>query len=507
MSILEYIRYKIAYMSKPYYLLVYYLGILAGLMVGLQIGGLSRLFEREEDNFKNKVKQSIAQSKNIYATWISHTSSSNDPNSYNNIYYNKDSSFVVLIAQSAQQYPLLDFKPDSILPKRRLKQFQEFSKLLEESRRKENKRLKEFYVLRSIQYCADCEKNKESVAKVFPLDSLIKSQLAANEIQTEVLLAFYNPAKKIYTSFPTADVSEEEMEQSEYRYDFIENEQVVLYFPQKNQYLLYNLAVPMSTSLGLVIITLFIYTISVRIILKQKKLAQLKNDFINNVSHEFKTPIATIAFAVANIENEKTLQNPEMIRQFSKVIKDENKRLNGQVEKVLQAAIEEQKALELKKENVNMHALINELADSYEFKIKDKGFLHRKLNAGKAEIIGDIFHLGNAISNLLDNAIKYSGENIEIQISTDNDAHGFFLHVSDKGMGISKENQKLIFDKFYRVPQGNLHNTKGFGLGLSYVKEIVTRHKGFIKVQSKQGQGSTFTVFLPFETEKNHEQS
>ena len=223
----------------------------------------------------------------------------------------------------------------------------------------------------------------------------------------------------------------------------------------------------------------------------------MKNNFINNVSHEFKTPIATITFAVANIENEQVLSNPVAVKQFTKVIKDENKRLNTQVEKVLQAAIIDKKALELKKENVNIHLLINKLADAYQLKISERGNINRIFNASKAEISGDSFHLSNAISNLLDNAIKYSPESIEISIQTENTDKILKISIADKGLGISREQQQLIFEKFYRVPTGNIHNVKGFGLGLTYVKEIVEQHKGTIKVESKLGKGSTFIVELP----------
>ncbi len=232
---------------------------------------------------------------------------------------------------------------------------------------------------------------------------------------------------------------------------------------------------------------------------KQKKLDALKNDFINNVTHELKTPISTISFAIANIENEQVLQNPATIKQFTKIIKEENKRLNTQVEKVLQAAMLDRKGLELKKESVDIHQLINQLADTYELKIGNKGKIKRQLNAKKAKVIGDSFHLSNAISNLLDNAIKYSPEIIDVLIATDSKDQSLVIKVSDKGLGISKEQQKLIFEKFYRVPTGNIHNVKGFGLGLSYVREIVAKHKGRVSVESNLGKGSTFTIEIPLD--------
>lgn len=222
----------------------------------------------------------------------------------------------------------------------------------------------------------------------------------------------------------------------------------------------------------------------------------MKNDFINNVTHEFKTPIATITFAIANIENEQVIQNPALIKQFTQVIKDENKRLHTQVEKVLQAAIIEQKALELKKEAIDLQSIIENLSTAYSLKTGTE-HLHCQFNATHTKVVGDAFHLSNTISNLLDNALKYSGEQVSITIATENVGKLLKISVIDAGIGISPTQQKLIFEKFYRVPTGNVHNVKGFGLGLSYVKAIAEQHKGRVEVESKVGKGSTFSVWLP----------
>ena len=187
------------------------------------------------------------------------------------------------------------------------------------------------------------------------------------------------------------------------------------------------------------------------------------------------------------------------IKQFTKVIKDENERLNAQVEKVLQIAISQKNDFELKKEKVNLHAIISELCDAFAVRIKEKGSLKCELTAAHAEVVGDAFHLSNMVSNLLDNAIKYSDEEVEIVVSTESDSNGIFLKVADRGKGIDKKDHAFIFNKFYRVSQGNLYNVKGFGLGLSYVKDIVEKHQGNVTVSSRIGKGSTFLVFLPFQ--------
>ncbi|GAB4111779.1 MAG: hypothetical protein OHK0057_32960 [Thermoflexibacter sp.] len=468
----------------------------AGLIFGLEIANIEKQYERAKVNFANDVKEAVEQAQAVYARWVSHTSNEKDKNSYTSLYVNKDSSFWLITAQSVQQYPKLDFEPDTLLPQLRKEQFERFKNELEQTRRKENKRLREYYVLRSIQYCLDCEKNSQSIAQIFPIDSLIKAQLQEKKIDTEVLLAFFDTRKNVYSFLPQ-NADKHNFDNTKYQFPFGDREDLRLFFPEEKTFILQSLLVQFLASFFLIVISLICYVLAAQMLTKQKKLDTMKNDFINNVTHELKTPIATITFAVANIENEQVLQNPETIKQFTKVIKEENKRLNAQVEKVLQAAMLDKKGLELKKESINIHQLINQLADAYELKIEGKGKIIRRLNAAKAEVIGDSFHLSNAISNLLDNAVKYSPEVIDVLISTESNNKNLVITVSDKGLGISKEQQKLIFEKFYRVPTGNIHNVKGFGLGLNYVKEIVEKHKGRISVESKLGKGSTFIIEIP----------
>lgn len=247
--------------------------------------------------------------------------------------------------------------------------------------------------------------------------------------------------------------------------------------------------------LGFVFVS-FWYILS--IILEQKKLSELKTDFINNMTHEFKTPIATIDFAVANIENEKILQQPAAILKFIDVIKKENRRMNRQVEQVLEAAIADRKALKLDLDTFDLHELIYQISTTAEVEIKSKqGYISRLLQAKKVEILGDKVQLSNVISNLLDNAQKYSPNPPIITISTTNTADTVTFSVSDQGKGMTAEEQEKVFEKFYRVPTGNLHKVKGFGLGLSYAKAVIEQHGGNITLTSKLGEGSTFTVILP----------
>ncbi|NJL11794.1 MAG: HAMP domain-containing histidine kinase [Microscillaceae bacterium] len=481
-----------------YYLIItWVVNGLAGIILGFQFGTFSRSMEREQEVFQRSVQEASQEAAKVYAQWVSHVSSVANKNTFDELYHNGDSSFVFIIAQSVQKYPLIAFQPDTSLPRLRLRQFRQFRQVLEESR-SQQKGLQEFYLIRAIQFCQECTEKAPSLARVFPLDSLVRAQLKAKKIDTEVQIAFRDTVRKAFTLLPSGADSLA-LAKTPFRYSLTGNaEKVFLYFPHLKSYIWYQMTGRLVASLALGLIAIASALAATRLIHHQKKLDCQKNNFINNVSHEFKTPIATIAFAVANIENEQVLPHPEAILQFTKVIKDENKRLNAQVEKVLQAAVISQKALELKKEPVNMHQLINELADAYELKISARGQLHRKLNAGQAQLTGDAFHLSNVISNLLDNALKYSPQNLNITLRTESSEKGFWLYVSDQGQGIRKEDQRLIFDKFYRVTKGNLHEVKGFGLGLSYVKEIVEQHGGQVSLQSRIGKGSTFGVFLPF---------
>ncbi|TAH21394.1 MAG: sensor histidine kinase [Cytophagales bacterium] len=482
--------------KSVYIILLALMSFPVGLITGLEVAMLQRLYDKAKTNFANDVKMAVGEAQYVYSLWVSHTSNEKDSKSYSSLYVNPDSTFWLLTAFSTQAYPKLDFKPDTLLPQIRKAQFERFRNELEQSRRKENKRLKEYYVLRSIQYCVDCDKNSVSIAQIFPMDSLLKAKLAEKKIKQDFEFAFFNEQENKYSFLPQT-IDKQLFDSTKHKFAFNEREELCLYFPKENEEVWRSLLVPFIASLVLVLISMICYGLAARMLTKQKKLDAMKNDFINNVTHELKTPIATIAFATANIENEQVLQNPEAIKQFTKVIKEENKRLNLQVEKVLQAAIIDKKALELKKESVNMHLLINQLADAYELKIGKKGKINRRLNAAKAEVIGDSFHLSNAISNLLDNAIKYSYEEIDISILTESNDKYLKIRITDRGLGISREQQKMIFERFYRVPTGNIHNVKGFGLGLSYVKEIVEKHKGKIFVESKLGKGSIFIIELP----------
>ncbi len=260
--------------------------------------------------------------------------------------------------------------------------------------------------------------------------------------------------------------------------------------------------------IGALVFTFIIITafgVTVQALLRQKKLSEIKTDFINNMTHEFKTPLATISLAVDALRNEKVLSQPEKMSYFSGIIKEENKRMNKHVETILQAALMDKQELKLDMKKVHANELIKNALNNYQLQIKDKeGKVELNFEAQNDEIVADETHFTNLLSNLMDNAIKYSKENLVLKISTVN--YGKYLHIKiqDNGIGMNKETVKRVFEKFYRAHTGNIHNVKGFGLGMSYVKAVIDEHKGRIKVESTQGKGSCFTVEMPLAEKSVH---
>ena len=273
-------------------------------------------------------------------------------------------------------------------------------------------------------------------------------------------------------------------------------------FPSKDSYIFSKMGIWIfSSSIILIIMIFFAYTINV--ILKQKKLSETKNDFINNITHEFKTPISTISLSAEVLLDPSIISNPERLTNYAKIIKEENTRLKNQVDKVLQLATLNKDTLQLDNEPINLHELIQQSIKSFSLIIEEhNGQMTSSLLADKFEILGDKIHITNTIHNLIDNAIKYSSEKPEVKIETHNYKGFIEISVQDNGIGIPLESQKHIFDKFYRTPTGNVHDIKGFGLGLNYVKTIVEAYGGSVKLNSKINVGSTFVIKLPIKRQK-----
>lgn len=279
-------------------------------------------------------------------------------------------------------------------------------------------------------------------------------------------------------------------------------ELLMLSFTGKRGHIFRSLATLLSGSLLFTFIIILTFFLTLRIIFRQKKLANIKSDFINNMTHEFKTPIATISLAVDSINNPKVIDNPEKVRYFTDIIEDENSRMNTRVENVLQMSLIDKSDFDFYMEEIDVHEIIRKAAKNIELQVKKKeGKIELKLEAQDSILKSDQAHLLNVITNLLDNAIKYSEEKPEIIIATINKNNDFIISVSDNGIGMSKEEIRKIFDRFFRVSKGDIHNVKGFGLGLSYVKAIVLAMGGKIDVKSEPVKGTT--MFLRFPIRKD----
>jgi len=267
-----------------------------------------------------------------------------------------------------------------------------------------------------------------------------------------------------------------------------------VYFPSKQSFILDRMDFWIFSSI-LILLIVFFFAYALIVIIKQKRISEVKTDFINNMTHELKTPISTISLGTEVLLKKETSSDPEKIHQYALLIQNENNRLKSQVDRVLQIATLSPGQLKLKEEVLDFHTLIDKAVRTYEVVIAEKGgSITKSLDAEKFMIRGDRVHITNIIFNLLDNACKYTEDAPIVKISTNSNSKNLFLKIEDKGIGMAPEHLKHIFEKFYRVPTGNIHNVKGFGLGLFYVKTVVEAHSGKIDVESKLGKGSEFNL-------------
>jgi two-component system phosphate regulon sensor histidine kinase PhoR len=281
-----------------------------------------------------------------------------------------------------------------------------------------------------------------------------------------------------------------------------------LYFPKRDTYLLKETGIMVIPTIILTALLIAIFTYTIMIILKQKKLSMIKNDFINNMTHELKTPISTISLASQMLHDNSISNSPKVTEHISSIILQESKRLSFQVEKVLQMAVFNEGRLKLRFKEFHFHELIRNVIHNFELRVKSKeGKLDAELLAENDLIKGDEVHLTNVIFNLFDNAVKYSREKPEILIKTENKNGDLLISVKDNGIGIAKEHLDQIFERFFRVPTGNVHDVKGFGLGLSYVKKIVESHQGKIKAESVLNKGTKFVIYFPLNINENGNKS
>jgi two-component system phosphate regulon sensor histidine kinase PhoR len=282
---------------------------------------------------------------------------------------------------------------------------------------------------------------------------------------------------------------------------FMENKTAItVAFPGQKAFIYNKILWMFDLSIALLLIVIGVFYYTIRMLLKQKKISQIKSDLINNITHEFKTPIATISLACDAIVEPGIVTDKTGIDRYSKMIKEENSRLGMMVENLLSAAAIEKGEYSINKEEIDLHDLILKASEKFSMIFSNaRGRLTLNLQAERAEIMADSFHMTNIINNMLDNAYKYSGDNPEAAITTSNSDNGIIVTFEDNGIGIPAGELNKIFDTFYRVPTGNVHNVQGSGIGLSYVKKLIEEHKGNISVESSENKGSRFTMFLPFE--------
>ncbi len=276
------------------------------------------------------------------------------------------------------------------------------------------------------------------------------------------------------------------------------DEWLVVIVPRQKSIVLKEMGLFIAGAILFTLIIIAAFFITIRTLIKQKKLSEIKSDFINNMTHEFKTPLATISLAVDALKNEKVVADKVKTNYFTGIIKEENIRMNKQVETILQAALLDKQQVQLNTKLLSAHTLINAALSNISLPLLEKeGTIDVALNATDDMVMADDVHFTNLINNLLDNALKYSTDSPHIKLTTQNAGHILKIKIEDNGIGMTKDTLSRIFEKFYRAHTGNVHNVKGFGLGLSYVKKMVNAHKGTIKADSTLGKGSSFCVSIP----------
>ncbi len=336
------------------------------------------------------------------------------------------------------------------------------------------------------------------------IDSLITRALKAKQIHTSFEFGVFSPATNSMILQKTGKYPNELLSES-FVFDlspvgslFAYPNKLFIYFPNEKTYIISQLWVLLIVSVLLFFIIIAAFSFSTYTIFRQKRLSEMKNDFINNMTHEFKTPISTISLACEALKDTDIPKNETIYDSYIGMIHEENSRLSSMAEQILQTAVIDKGQLRLRKEMLNMDDIIKAAMASKSMALASKGgSMDYQPNATTTMMLGDKMHLTNLIINLLDNAIKYCIETPQITVNTINKGNLMLIRVSDNGIGISKSNRKKIFEKLYRVPTGNIHNFKGFGLGLSYAKAIVELHDGQIFVDSELDKGSTFTIQFP----------
>jgi len=339
------------------------------------------------------------------------------------------------------------------------------------------------------------------VVNPFILDSLLRDELITMRIEKECIYGVFRQRDQQFVMGPF-DGYEEFLIYSEHKTSLSclcqdHNYMLSLYYPnQKSNVLSQMIVMPVMSGLFLIVL-IFSFFFTIFSLIRQKKLSEMKTDFVNNMTHEFKTPISTISVSSEMLTQDPIIRSPEKVKRYAQIIFDENTRLKNQVEGVLQIAILDKGDYKLKMKELDIHEIIKNNYKNFQVQVHERnGKLKLNLKANRFMAVADKVHIGNIINNLLDNANKYSPEEPDILISTENKGNKLLIMVEDKGTGISRENQPLIFKQFHRLHTGDIHDVKGFGLGLFYVKTMIEEMGGSIDVKSELNKGSCFIVTL-----------
>ncbi len=346
------------------------------------------------------------------------------------------------------------------------------------------------------------------------LDSLLNQSLNAQGVKAEYDYGIFNKLQQPEIIPAHSKLNADQIQREGYRIQLFPNDPIAdpnylcIWFPRERQYVLSTMGTMLLTSAILMLLIMLLFSFSINTIYRQKKLSEIKNDFINNMTHELKTPIATISLACEALSDPDMRTGEKAITNYVGMIRDENKRLGILVENVLRTSIFEQGQIKLKLQQFDIHEVIRQVITNIDIQIKTRnGQIVTRFDAKNSMVKGDLLHITNVVYNLIDNAIKYSEGSPRVEILTSDEPRGIAISFVDFGIGISKENQRKIFDKLYRVPTGNIHNVKGFGLGLSYVKGVMEMHGGTVDVMSEIKKGSTFIIHIPIEHEKENQNS
>lgn len=352
----------------------------------------------------------------------------------------------------------------------------------------------------AFEYAINEKSLKERLSKT-SIDSLISYSLASFGIDEPFKYEVKSKSNERLESSEDFNSSYNKVYETNLYEGLLKNNTAILsvYFPSKVGSIIKSIWINLLISIVLILTLLGTFSYTLYSILRQKRLAKVKSDFINNMTHEFKTPIATISLAIDNMMHPLVRKDEKQIEKFGHIIKKENERMDLQIGRVLEIARLEKQDIILKKEKVNLNQLICEVVDSFNVNIEEnQGDINLNSSTKDETIIADKMHLFNALRNVIENGIKYSKKQFRISIHSFIESEVWVVKISDKGIGMNQNTLKHIFDRFYRRTEGNLHETKGFGLGLFYTHNIITKHGGQINVKSKLGAGSQFEIRIPF---------